>query len=78
MRFILNGKPNKLSTEDVEKGMKDVPPEPIRNWYVVVNAIKYPPKQVICKLLGIHKIEFTTMAAHNILKRLGFRLDRIQ
>jgi hypothetical protein len=54
--------------------MKGVPPEKIFKYYVEVNGEKYPPKQVLAKSLGLGRVEFTTMDASNILRRLGFKL----
>jgi hypothetical protein len=76
MRFILNGKAYELAKEDVEHKMAENQPEPIRQYYVVVNNKKYPPKQVLATVLGLGRVEFTTMAAGNILRRLGFKLQR--
>jgi hypothetical protein len=78
MRFILNGKAYEKTGEDFERAMADVQPEVPRRYYVVINGKKYPPKQVLAKVLDLGRIEFTTMAAGNILKRLGFKLQRTE
>jgi hypothetical protein len=77
MRFILNGKAYELTREDIEHDMAGVPPEITRQYFVVIGGKKYPPKQVLAKVLNLGRVEFTTMAASNILQRLGFRLQRI-
>ncbi len=78
MRFILNGKAYELTREDVEHKMTGVEPEVPRQYFVVVNGKKYPPKQVMAEVLRLGRIEFTTMAAGNILQRLGFKLQRFE
>lgn len=78
MRFILNGKAYELTREDVEREMSAVQPEAPRKYCVVINGKKYPPKQVMAKALSLGRIEFTTMAAGNILRRLGFKLQRME
>jgi len=78
MRFILNGKAYEKNREDVEREMAGIQPEVTRQYYVVINGKKYPPKQVLAKVLDLGRIEFTTMAAGNILQRLGFKLQRIE
>lgn len=78
MRFILKGKVYNRTPEDVETKMQGKDPEPIRRHFVVVNGTKFPPKQVLAELLGLQKIEFTTMDAANILRRLGFKLETIK
>ena len=74
IEFVLRGKPYVLSRQDVEKKMKGILPEKIIIYYVEVNGQKYPPKQVISRSLGLGKVEFTTMDAGNILRRLDFNL----
>jgi len=77
MQFKLRGNDYSLTKQDVEKAMRDVPPEPIRQYYIVVNEEKYPPKQVLAKSLGLGRVEFTTMDASSILRRLSFKLNRL-
>jgi hypothetical protein len=74
MEFTLRGNIYNLTSQDVEKAMKGVPPEKIITYYIEVNSEKYPPKQVLAKSLRLGKVEFTTMDASNILRRLGFKL----
>lgn len=77
VKFILRGNQYYLTKQDVEKAMEGVPPELIRRYYVVVNNEKYPPKQVLAKSLGLGRVEFTTMDASSILRRLDFKLFSI-
>jgi len=77
MEFTLRGNDYNLERPDVEKAMKDVLPDPIRQYFIVVNGEKYPPKQVLAESLRLGRVEFTTMDASSILKRLGFKLNRI-
>jgi len=74
MRFVLKRKAYELSKEEVEEKMKKVAPEVIRKHYVVIIEMKFPPKQVLGEVLGLGRVEFTTMDAVNILKRLGFEV----
>ena len=77
MEFTLRGNDYSLERPDVEKAMKDVLPDPIRQYFIVVNGEKYPPKQVLAESLRLGRVEFTTMDASSILKRLGFKLNRM-
>jgi hypothetical protein len=52
-------------------------PEEIHKYYVVVNNKKYPPKQILAEVLGLSRVEFTTMDASNILQRLNFKLGQL-
>jgi len=74
MRFILKGKAYNLTKQDVVKKMQGISPEEIRKYYIVVNGKKYPPKQVLGELLRLGRVEFTTMDASNVLRRLDFKL----
>lgn len=77
MEFTLRGNDYNLERPDVEKAMKDVLPDPIRQYFIVVDGEKYPPKQVLAESLRLGRVEFTTMDASSILKRLGFKLNQI-
>lgn len=77
MEFTLRGNDYNLERPDVEKAMKDVLPDPIRQYFIVVNGKKYPPKQVLAESLRLGRVEFTTMDASSILKRLEFELNQI-
>jgi len=75
-RFILRKNPYEFTKEDVERAMIGVDPEVIRQYYVEINGKKFPPKQVISHILNLGKVEFTTMDAASILRRLGFKLKK--
>lgn len=75
MEFRLRGNDYKITRRDVEKSMEGVLPDPIRQYFVIVNGEKYPPKQVLAESLGLGRVEFTTMDASSILRRLGFKLN---
>lgn len=77
MRFILKGKAYELNKKEIEKRMEKISPEVIRKYYIVINGKKYPPKQVISEVLQLGRVEFTTMDAVNILRRLGFEIGHI-
>ena len=77
MEFTLRRNDYSLERPDVERAMKDVLPDPIRQYFIVVNGEKYPPKQVLAESLRLGRVEFTTMDASSILKRLGFKLNRM-
>ena len=76
MRFILKGKAYELTKEEVERMMVGIQPETAWKYFIIINGKKFPPKQVIAKALNLGRVQFTTMAATNILERLGFKLQR--
>lgn len=64
------------SHEEVESKLRDVLPEAITSHYVVVGGRRYPPKQVVGRLTGIDRADFTTHQARRILTGLGFVAGR--
>jgi len=76
MRFILKGKAYDIDKREIEARMIGVAPEAARKYYVTVNGKEYPPKQVLSQTLGLIRVEFTTMDAASILRRLGFELKQ--
>jgi len=77
-RFILRKSAYEYTKEDFERELIGLEPEIIRLYYVEINGKKFPPKQIIAHVLRLGKVEFTTMDAANILRRLGFRLRHLE
>jgi hypothetical protein len=65
-----------LRPSEVERGLRGVLPEPVREHYIVVNQRRYPPKQVVALVTGLDRAEFTTHHARRILTGLGFPAGR--
>ena len=65
-----------LRASEVERGLRGVLPEPVREHYIVVNQRRYPPKQVLELVTGLDRAEFTTHHARRILTGLGFPAGR--
>jgi len=77
MKFILREKAYELSKEQVESKMRNIKPEVARKYFVRVNGVAYPIKQVLSIVTGANRIEFTSMDAASILRRLGFELKNM-
>jgi len=77
MRFILRRNPYNLTKKEVEEKMQGKLPEQINKHYVFINNKKFPPKQVIEEVLGLNRLDYTTMDARNILKRLSFEVGQL-
>ena len=60
----------------VERALRNVLPEPVEDHYVVVNGLRYPPKQVVGMLTGLDRADFNTHQARHILRRLGLTVGR--
>ena len=72
MRIKYNGRAYELSAETIKKNMKGVEPEAGRRFFVSIDGISYPIKQVFGRALGLPTVAFSTGYAHNVLSRLGF------
>lgn len=70
--FTIAGQRFELDRGRVEEIAGSVLPEPVREHYVVVRGRRFPPKQVISRVTGLDRADFTTHQARRILKRLGF------
>lgn len=66
-----------LTPSSVERSVDTVEPEPIREHYVVVGGRRYPPKQVLARVTGLDRADFTTHQARAVLRRLGFGVYRL-
>lgn len=62
---------------DVRRVVRGVQPEPLREHYVVVDGVRYPPKQVLALLTGLDRADFTTHQARRILQRAGLPAGRV-
>jgi hypothetical protein len=76
-RFQLGGAEYHLSVDAVAQAMRDVPPRPLGKYFVLVNGVAFPPKQVIAQSLGKDLVKFTTMDATRILTALGLEIQRV-
>jgi hypothetical protein len=85
MRFILRGEELELNSEDVEGVARGCGPETIRKHYVEVDGKRFPLKQMLEEVLKVkgykgnefNRLDFTTIDARSILKRLGFRCGEV-
>jgi hypothetical protein len=65
-----------LRASHVERSMRAVLPEPLKDHFVVIGQRRYPPKQVLGEITGLDRAEFTTNHARRILTGLGFPAGR--
>jgi hypothetical protein len=70
------GQPFVLRSSDVVQALRDVDPEPIKSHFVVIDARRFPPKQVVSEITGLDRADFTTHQARRTLIRLGFPAGR--
>lgn len=77
MQFTIKGKAFDINREQIVSSVKGRQPRQIKKYYVEVEGIRYPIKQVIELVTGLHPIDFTSMYANDILSRLGFEVEAI-
>jgi len=65
-----------LRASQVERSMRTVLPEPLKDHFVVIGQRRYPPKQVLGEITGLDRTEFTSHHARRILTGLGFAAGR--
>lgn len=76
-RFQLGGSEYHLSVDAVAAAMRGVAPKPLGKYFVLINGVAFPPKQVIAQVLGKDLVKFTTMDATRILTALGLEVQRV-
>jgi hypothetical protein len=72
--FTIGGQVFSLTKEEVERKLKNVEPENVRQVYVEINAKKYPIKQALAEAAGLLRSGFTTQDAVRVFRRLSFLL----
>jgi len=77
VRKTIRGRVYEVSRNDIIMAAKMVSPEEIRHWYVEIEGLQYPPKQIVAEALGLRRLDFTTSDAKRLLENLGFKLERI-
>jgi hypothetical protein len=70
--FNMAGRRYRLTPESVEQRMHGVPPERVSKYFVVVEGVRYPPKQVLALTTGVPLAKFTTHQALRQCRKLGF------
>jgi len=75
--FVLGGKRYSLTHEGVVESLRGQEPHEVRRYYVEVQGRRYPPKQVFELATDLSPVEFTTMDAVRILKKLRFEINRV-
>ena len=78
MRIKYQGRIYDLQRHEVESMMAGVVPDVGRRFFVAIDGMEYPAKQVFSRALGLPVAAFPTGYAYNVLGRLGFEIiDRL-
>ncbi|SFL38148.1 DUF6884 domain-containing protein [Geodermatophilus ruber] len=76
MAFILNGVHCELDAGTVRSALRGVTPDAVREHWVDVDGVHWPPKQVFALATGLERTEFTSHTALRQLQRLGLRTSK--
>ncbi len=76
LTFVVGGKRFSISRDDIERKLKGVQPEQIRQYYVTVNGKDYPVKQALELAGGLLRSGFTTQDAIRVLRKFGLPLRK--
>jgi hypothetical protein len=74
VEVTIRGRKYQVSREKVEDSLKDVLPQRISKYSVLVNGGSFPIKQVVAVALGLSPMEFGSSTAYQILQDLGFEI----
>jgi len=74
MRFTLNGQQLELTAADVQRKLRDLSPEPLQQYAVLVDSVLYPVKQAFEAATGVTRREFTTETARRHFVALDFEI----
>lgn len=72
--FIVGGTGFSLSQEEIERKLKGVQPEEIRQYFVTVSGRNFPVKQAVEVATGLLRSGFTTQDAIRILRKFELPL----
>ena len=73
MEFVLNGVRRSLDASSVRSALRGETPDDVREHWVDVDGVRWPPKQALALATGVDASEFTSHRALRLLERLGFR-----
>jgi 5-methylcytosine-specific restriction enzyme B len=76
LTFTIGGDQFTTSQSEVLSRTRDVVPDQLRDHGVKLHGKVFPVKQVVSLVTGLDRLDFQSMQARSILKRLGFEIWR--
>src|SRR5215211_1211398 len=73
VEFTLNGASHVLDASTVRSVLRGGAPDPVREHWVDVDGVRWPPKQALALATGLDPADFTSHRALGLFGRLGFR-----
>lgn len=72
MEFVINGVGHSLDASTVRSALRGGAPDPVREHWVDVDGVRWPPKQALGLATGLDRADFTSHRALGLFERLGF------
>jgi len=72
VEFVLNSLQHSVDAGTVRAALRGLSPDDVREHWVDVDGVHWPPKQVFALTTGLERTEFTSHIALRQLRRLGF------
>jgi 5-methylcytosine-specific restriction protein B len=76
VRFTVSGRHFSLSRDQVEKALAGIKPEQTKRHAVQIGRDIFPVKQALSQVTGLDRLDFQSMDARRVFRRLGFKLLR--
>lgn len=75
--FMLGRRPFKLSADDVRDRLAHHDPDPIHQYSVQIEGVRWPVKQVMALATGLSNAEFQSQNSRRVLEKLGFTIVKV-
>lgn len=72
VRFRLDGREFELTQEQVRTRLSRVTPEAVREYWVEIDGVRWPVKQVMAEATGLARTRFQSQNSRRLLAKLGF------
>jgi hypothetical protein len=72
VEFIVNGAGHSLDVSTVRSALRGSAPDDVREHWVDIDGVRWPPKQALALATGLDRSEFTSHRALGLFERLGF------
>ncbi len=74
--FRLAGRQFELSDEDVRARVANRRPDPIDQYWVDIDGVRWPVKQVMALATGLSRTDFQSQSSRRLLAKLGFTIGK--
>lgn len=76
MQFTLAGQSFELTADSVRRKLSDRVPESIQEYWVEIDGVRWPVKQVMALATGLDRRRFQSQNSRRLLERIGFSVGQ--